>query len=48
MIFDFFLELNFNNSFQPLNKLSFKGENEYSEIVVEERLIELKNGYWFS
>ena len=45
MIFDFFLELNFNNSFQPLNKLSFKGENEYSEIVGEERLIELKNGY---
>ena len=45
MIFDFFLEINFNRSLQSFYKLSFKKENEYNEIVGEEHSIDLKNGY---
>ena len=45
MIFDFFLELDFNQSFQSSNKLSFKDEDEYAEILGEERFIDLKDGY---
>ena len=45
MIFDFFLEINFNQSLHSFYKLSFKEENEYNEIVGEEHSIDLKKGY---